>query len=87
MTLNAVFDDIDRGMPNGQRYSGASAATDRAAWPVVARHCPTKTEAQCREVIRTWIKTELLYEADYDDRKQRKSLKGLHVDATKRPSV
>jgi hypothetical protein len=87
VTLNAVLDDIDKGMTNGQRYSSAGPAKDRAVWPVVARHCQDRTEAQCREIIRTWIKTGLLYDKDYDDPVDRKPRKGLHVDTTKRPSI
>jgi hypothetical protein len=87
VSLNAVLDDIDRGLSNGQRYSDAGPAKERAAWPVVARQCPTKTEGQCREIVRTWIKTGLLYVAKYDDPVDRKPRKGLHVDATKRPTV
>jgi len=87
VSLNAVLDDIDRGLSNGQRYSDAGPAKERAAWSVVARQCPTKTEGQCREIVRTWIKTGLLYVAEYDDPVDRKPRKGLHVDATKRPTV
>jgi RecA-family ATPase len=87
VTLNAVLDDIDRGLDNGQRYSNAPAATDRAVWPVVAKHCPTKTEGQCREIIHAWLRTGLLYSAEDDDPIQRRRRKGLRVDCSKRPSV
>jgi hypothetical protein len=87
VTLNAVLDDIERGMPNGQRYSSAGAAKDRAAWPVVIRYCPDRTEAQCREIIRAWVKSTLLYDDEYDDPIDRKPRQGLYVDAAKRPSV
>jgi hypothetical protein len=36
-------------VPNGQRYSNAANAKDRAAWKVVQRHYPNKSEAQCRK--------------------------------------
>jgi hypothetical protein len=36
--LNTILSEIDRGLDNGQRYSNASKATDRAAWKVVERH-------------------------------------------------
>jgi hypothetical protein len=85
--LNAALDDIDAGLANGQRYSDAGPAKDRAAWSVVARHCSGKSEGQCREIVRAWLKTGLLYSADYDDPIQRKRRPGLHVDASKRPSV
>jgi hypothetical protein len=86
VTLNAALTDIDNGMANGQRYSAAPKAADRAAWKIVQKHCPNRTEAQCREIIRTWVKNSVLYEDDYDDPIDRKSRKGLRVDATKRPS-
>ena len=35
------------------RYSNNSRAGDRAAWAVVVKHMPDKTESQAREVIRT----------------------------------
>jgi len=83
--LNAALDEIDAGLPNGQRYSNASAAADRAAWSVVQRHCPGKTEQQCRDIVSTWVKSGLLCVADYDDPKTRKPRKGLCVDNSKRP--
>jgi hypothetical protein len=84
--LNAALTDIDKGMENGQRYSDAARAPNRAAWPIVLRHCPDRTEAQCREIVRTWVKSGLLYAEEYDDPVERKRRKGLHVDHEKRPS-
>src|SRR4029077_6919037 len=40
VSLNAALTEIDNGLPNGQRYSDTGAARERAAWPVVQRHCP-----------------------------------------------
>jgi hypothetical protein len=54
--LNAALTEIDAGLANGQRYSDAGAARERAAWAVVQKHCPNKTEAQCREIIQTFGK-------------------------------
>jgi hypothetical protein len=65
-TLNTVLSEIDAGMPNGQRYSDAPNAKERAAWYVVQKHCPNKTEGQCREIIRTWVKNGVLYRDDYN---------------------
>jgi AAA domain len=85
--LNRILDEIDRGMPNGQRYSNAPAAgEERQVWPIVQRHYPDKPEGQCRTIIHAWLDTGLLYSKDYDDPVQRKSRKGLYVNATKRPS-
>jgi AAA domain len=85
-TLNAALTDIDAGTENGQRYSGAPAAGKRAAWRVVKKHCPNRTEAQCKEIIRTWVRNGVLYEDEYDDPVDRKLRNGLRLDATKRPS-
>ncbi|WP_441267980.1 AAA family ATPase [Bradyrhizobium sp. 215_C5_N1_1] len=84
--LNAALDEIEAGMPNGQRYSDASKAGARAAWPVVQKHCPDRTEPQCREILRTWNKNGVTYSEDYDDAIDRKSRKGLRVCHAKRPS-
>jgi hypothetical protein len=90
--LNAVLSAIDRGVldhdgrPTGQRYSSApSAKCDRAAWQVMQRFSPEKSEAQCREIIRTWEDNGVLVTRNYDDPKQRKELGGLYVDEAKRP--
>jgi hypothetical protein len=86
VTLNAALTEIDTGMSNGQRYSDANAATDRAAWVVVQRHCPGKTEPQCREIIRTWVKNGVLHKEDYDDPVDRRTRAGLRLNTSKRPS-
>lgn len=84
--LNAALNDIAAGLPNGQRYSGASAAKgDRAAWSLILRHAPDRTEAQCREIIRTWINNGVLIEEEYTDPVERKPRKGLSVCDAKRP--
>jgi hypothetical protein len=86
VALNAALTEIDAGLPNGQRFSSAGAAKDRAAWPVVQKHCPDKSETQCRQIVNTWVKTGLLRNEDYDDPVDRKTAKGLHVDNTRRPT-
>jgi hypothetical protein len=85
-TLNAALTEIDAGMPNGQRFSSAGPARDRAAWRVVQKHCQDRTEAQCREIVRIWLKNGVLYETNYDDPIERKERKGLCLDTSKRPS-
>jgi hypothetical protein len=87
-TLNAILDDIERGVDSGQRYSNAPAAKDRAVWPVVQKHCPGKNEKQCRTIIHKWLETKLLYSDDKDvDPIQRKPRPGLRVDDSKRPGT
>jgi hypothetical protein len=84
--LNEALTEIDAGLPTGQRFSSASAAKDRAAWPVVQRHCPDRAEGQCRDIVNTWVRTSLLLNQDYEDPISRKTVKGLYVDNTKRPT-
>jgi hypothetical protein len=92
MDLNALLNDIDRGMtdedgnPTGRRYSNAPAAKDRQVWLLVQKHYPDKTEAQCREIVHAWLNTKLLYPDDCDDPVDYKKRKGLRVDNSKRPS-
>jgi hypothetical protein len=89
--LNAALDEIERGVigeggnPNGQRYSAAGAAKDRAAWRIVKKHCPGKTDAQCREIIRTWVTNGVLTEREYDDPARREKCLGLYVNTARRP--
>jgi len=82
--VDLILDEIDRGMPGGGRYSAAGAAKARAAWRVVAKHCLGKAEAQCREIIKTWIANGFLVEEGYDDPTRREEAKGLAVDAKAR---
>jgi hypothetical protein len=84
--LNAVLDSIETGLPNGQRYSDAPKAQGRAAWTAVQHQCPNLTEKQAREIIRTWVRNGVLFHEDYDDTVERKTRKGLRVNAGKRPS-
>jgi hypothetical protein len=87
VTLNAALTEIDTGMENGQRYTDAGGGKgDRAAWKVVQKHCPERNEGQCREIIQTWIRNGVLYEAPYDDPVDHKKRSGYHLNASKRPS-
>jgi hypothetical protein len=57
-----IVAEIDRGMPNGQRFSNHNSATKRQAWPIVQKHCPDKTQEQCRRAITSRVDNELLNE-------------------------
>jgi len=74
-----IIEEIDKGMPDGNRYSNQPAATKRAVWPIVQRHCPDKTEEQCRRIVANWIRGDLLYEDEYIDPAHRRSQTGLFV--------
>jgi hypothetical protein len=47
--------------------------------------CPGKLEGQCREIIRSWVKNSVLFSELYDDPVRREQVKGLWLDASKRP--
>jgi hypothetical protein len=64
-------------MEDGNYYADATATTPRAAWKVVAEEVPEKTEAQAREIIRTWVKNGLLQQFEYPNPRTRKPVKGL----------
>src|SRR5262249_31094615 len=72
-----ISTEIDCGMPNGQRFTNDNAATKRAAWPIVQKHCPDRTRGQCRQTIAAWIKQGLLSEDEYNDPIYRKPQTGL----------
>jgi hypothetical protein len=90
--LNAALTEIDEGVVvEGQEkrdyYSGSNAAKQRAAWRIVQKHCPDKTDAQCREIIRTWLNTGTLVEKEYSSPTTRGTAVGVRVDASKRPGT
>jgi hypothetical protein len=78
--INAILDDLEAGPGDDRRYSAAPNAKYRAAWLVVQQHCPGKTEAACREIIRNWLKSGVLVSKDYDDPERREPAKGLFVN-------
>jgi hypothetical protein len=83
--LNRILSEIDAGLPDGNRYTHAAKAENRAAWKVVVKHAPDKSEGQAREMIRTWIKNGVLVTENYTNPITRKPVSGLRVDNTKRP--
>jgi hypothetical protein len=85
--INAILDQIAKGLGDGRLYTEHGAAKDRAAWKAVQLHCPTKQEAQCKEMIHKWIKSGLLFRGDYSNPVRRKEESGLFVDESKRPRI
>ena len=84
--LNQMLNDIDAGLPDGNRYSDHYNAGERAAWKVIVKHAPQKPEAEAKQIVKAWLKTGLLYPVEYDNPATRKPVKGLSVDNSKRPS-
>ena len=84
-TIGQVLDAIAAGLGGGNFYTAAGATSDRAAWQVVTRFVPGKSEKQAREIIGAWLKSGLLVRFDYESPTTRKIVKGLKVDDAKRP--
>jgi hypothetical protein len=90
--LNKALDSIDGGVVNdkgftGERYSAAPQAK-RAAWKavqVIVGMEADKSDADCKAMVKAWLKSGTLVEKDYTDPIQRKEVKGLFVDNSKRP--
>jgi hypothetical protein len=85
IVINKILNDIETGLADGNKYSDAPKAGFREAWRVVQRHCPSKTEQNCRDIIKAWYKSELLIRVDYTNPVTRKPVSGLIVDNLKRP--
>jgi hypothetical protein len=84
--INLILDEIEAGFSNGVRYSSSPRQdVDRAAWRVIQTHAPDRTPEQCQPIIAAWLRSGLLSDQDYEDPTQRKTRKGLFVDAGKRP--
>jgi hypothetical protein len=86
LQINQILNDIEAGMPDGNRYTDASKATDRAAWRIIVKHIPEKNEGAARKIIKVWKESGLLTARDYENPATRKANKGLWVDNAKRPS-
>ena len=68
---------IDKGLPNGSRYTDAPRVEARAAWKIVVEHAPGKTKQQAREIIQAWVRNGALERYQYDDPTIRKPATGL----------
>lgn len=82
-----IIDEIDAGLPEGERYSGAPAARARGAWNVVLRHASSLTQKQARNVIKTWLKTGVFEEREYHSEARREECTGLFANPAKRPGA
>lgn len=86
-TCNRILGEIEKGLADGERYSDDNAAKMRAAWRAVKIHAPDKTEAQCRDVIKQWVKNGVLVRENYRGKDQRREVAGLRVNSMKRPGL
>jgi hypothetical protein len=85
--LNRILTAIEQGDGNGDYYTDTNSRTNRAAWEVVQRHAPAKSDAQAREIITTWLKNGVLVKFEYTSPKTRKKVFGLKVNHAKRPGT
>ena len=81
-----ILDDIDAGLPDGNRFSDAPKADERAAWRVIETHCPGKSEGPARQIVKTWLGSGLLVRKKYRNPVERKEINGLWVDNLRRPT-
>jgi AAA domain/Primase C terminal 2 (PriCT-2)/Bifunctional DNA primase/polymerase, N-terminal len=84
--LNQILTDIDAGLQDGNRYTDSPNAGARAAWRVVIKHAPNKSEADAKGIIKAWVKSGLLVSEEYTSPTTRQKIKGVRVDDSKRPS-
>jgi AAA domain len=84
--LNQMLTAIDAGLADGTRYTDAGAAKERAAWRVVLKHAPNKSDAQAREIIKTWIKNGVLESRSYHNPVTRTDVLGLYLNTDRRPA-
>jgi AAA domain len=84
---NAILDDIEAGLPNGDRFSDSNSAKERAAWKVIVKHLPGKSEKQARRVINKWVKNEVMQTRTYHHSDRREDVQGLFVNNAKRPGT
>jgi hypothetical protein len=75
--LNKVLRRINAGIGNGQRYSLAGAARERAAWRAVQREFPEMGESRCKAIIATWSKNGVFETGEYDDPVRRTKAIGI----------
>ena len=69
-TLNKILDKIAEGFPDGERYSDHNRAGKRGAWRAVIELAPEKTLEQAKEIIKTWLKNEVLVAEDYHSKER-----------------
>jgi hypothetical protein len=84
---NLILTEIDAGLPDGNRYSDHQRAhRERAAYGVVLKHAPHKTEPQAKAIIKAWVKSGTLERRDHENPETRKTVKALFVNDAKRPT-
>jgi len=75
--MEDILNRIEKGFPDGSRYTNSPSAKTRAAWKVVVEVIPEKNEQQAREIIKTWISKKVLEHRTYQNPKTYKDEEGL----------
>src|SRR5215471_455906 len=75
--MGNILNKIEKGFPDGSRYTNSPSAKTRAAWKVVVEVIPEKNEQQAREIIKTWISKKILEHRTYQNPKSYKEEEGL----------
>lgn len=85
--LNAVLDRIGTGPVPGVLYTASKrGGSSRWCGQVLVDYCGMD-EAQARQIVAAWIKSELLAETTYRSPETRRDVKGVVVNNSKRPSL
>lgn len=83
---NEILTAIDAGPSEGERYTDYGKG-ERAAWRVVLRFVPEKTDLQARAMVQTWVRNGVLERRQYQSATSRRGdASGLWLNHAKRPS-
>jgi hypothetical protein len=83
---NEILERLEKGLPDGRRYSAApNAGAERAAWVVVQSMATELNEKQAKSIIASWVKNNVIATGDYKDSTRREPAKGVFVKHDKRP--
>ena len=85
MSGQKVLAEIERGLPDGQRYIQQNKR-GTARWAGDLLIDEGVSEASAKSILRTWIGSGLLFPKVYRNPKSRKDESGLFVDLTKIPT-
>jgi hypothetical protein len=80
--FDGILAEIDKGLPDGDRYTHSPRTTARSAWPVVVE-LANKTEKQARAIIKDLIDKGVLRVGEYTNAKN-KRVTGLFVSPANR---
>jgi hypothetical protein len=83
--IGEIIDMIGGGPGNGERYGFDHKVRERWCGNVVVDEADVSF-AKALTIVKTWRRSGLLYERDYQSPTTKRCRKGVYVDASKRPS-